>query len=95
MRKSDPIHSGETLLEDFLKPNNLSATNLAKILNVPQNRISDIVRCRRSISADTALRLERAFGATAQFWLNLQQHYDLIIASQKAFELDKIKKVAA
>lgn len=95
MRKSDPIHPGETLLEDFIKPHNLSATKLSKILNVPQNRISDIVRCRRSISADTALRLERAFGVTAQFWLNLQQQYDLIVASQKAVRLDNIERVAA
>ena len=95
MRNSDPIHPGVTLKEDFMTPHNLSANKLANILGVPQNRISSIVRGQRSITADTALRLERAFSVSARFWLNLQQQYDLIIASQKAENLDDIENLAA
>ena len=95
MRATDPIHPGVTLYEDFMEPFNLSANKLALILGVPQNRISDIIRGRRGISADTALRLEKAFGASAQFWLNLQQQYDLIVARQNATGLDAIDRVAA
>ena len=95
MRNSDPIHPGITLKEDFMVPHNLSANKLAKILGVPQNRISSIVRGDRSITADTALRLERAFSVSAWFWLNLQQQYDLIVASQQAVNLDDIKNLAA
>ena len=95
MRNSDPIHPGVTLKEDFMAPHNLSANKLANILGVPQNRISSIVRGQRSITADTALRLERAFSVSARFWLNLQQQYDLIIASQKAENLDDIENLAA
>jgi addiction module HigA family antidote len=72
-----PIHPGETLAEDFLKPLGLSANRLAMELLVPATRISDIVRGRRAISADTALRLARYFGTTPQFWMNLQANYDL------------------
>ncbi len=95
MRNSDPIHPGITLKEDFMVSHNLSANKLAKILGVPQNRISSIVRGDRSITADTALRLERAFSVSARFWLNLQQQYDLIVASQQAVNLDDIKNLAA
>jgi len=95
MRNIDAIHPGITLQEDFIKPMHLTANKLAKIINVPQNRVSEICRGRRGISADTALRLERAFGVSAQFWLNLQQQYDLIKASQRAGDLQNIKKVAA
>ncbi len=95
MRATDPIHPGVTLDEDFLQPFNLSANKLALILGVPQNRISEIIRGRRGISADTALRLEKAFGVSAQFWLNLQQQYDLIVARQNAVGLDAIDRVAA
>ena len=67
-----PIHPGEHLLEDFMKPLDLSRNALARELRVPPQRISEIVQCRRSISADTALRLAQFFGTTPQFWLNLQ-----------------------
>ena len=75
-----PIHPGVTLREDFMEPLDLSANGLAEALGVPQNRISDIVRGRRGVTADTALRLERAFGVSADFWLNLQSHYELEVA---------------
>jgi addiction module HigA family antidote len=68
---------GEILLEEFMKPLELSGSELARQLKVPANRINDIVRDRREISADTALRLARYFGTTARFWLNAQAAYDL------------------
>lgn len=95
MRQTQPFHPGVTLLEDFMEPMGLSANHLAQLLDVPQNRVSEIVRGRRSISADTALRLEKAFGVSAQFWLNLQQQYDLILARQNAKGLSRIKSIAA
>ena len=79
-----PIHPGVTLREDFMEPLDLSANGLAEALGVPQNRISDIVRGRRGVTADTALRLERAFGVSADFWLNLQSHYELEVARRDA-----------
>ena len=79
-----PIHPGVTLREDFMAPYGLSANGLAKRLDIPQNRISDIVRGRRGITADTALRLERASGVSASFWLNLQSHYELEVARRDA-----------
>ncbi len=72
-----PIHPGETLREDFLKPLGLSANRVAMELMVPVTRINDIVRGKRAITADTALRLSRFFGTTPQFWMNLQSNYDL------------------
>jgi addiction module HigA family antidote len=72
-----PIHPGETLREDFLKPLGLSANGLAVELLVPATRINDIVRGKRAITADTALRLGRYFGTTPQFWINLQANFDL------------------
>lgn len=75
-----PIHPGETLREDFLKPLGLSANRLAIELQVPVTRVNDIVRGRRAITADTALRLARYFGTTPQFWMNLQANYDLEVA---------------
>lgn len=77
-----PIHPGVTLREDFMEPHGLSANGLARALGIPQNRISDIVRGRRGITADTALRLERAFGVSAAFWLDLQSHYELEVAER-------------
>ena len=79
-----PIHPGVTLREDFMEPLDLSANGLAEALGVPQNRISDIVRGRRGVTADTALRLEHAFGVSADFWLNLQSHYELEVARRDA-----------
>lgn len=73
-----PIHPGETLREDFLKPLGLTANRLAMELVVPATR--DIVRGKRAITADTALRLSRHFGTAPQFWTNLQANYDLELA---------------
>jgi antitoxin HigA-1 len=78
--KLPPIHPGETLREDFLKPLGLSANHLAIELHVPVTRINDIAHGRRSITADTALRLARFFGTSPQFWVNLQSNYDLEVA---------------
>ena len=75
-----PVHPGEVLQEDFLKPLRMSANALAKALNVPTPRINDVVRKRRGVSADTAMRLARYFGGDARSWLNLQTAYDLRIA---------------
>jgi addiction module HigA family antidote len=72
-----PIHPGETLREDFLKPLGLTANRLAMELMVPVTRVNDIVRGKRAITADTALRLARYFGTTPQFWTNLQANYEL------------------
>jgi len=72
-----PIHPGEVLREDFLKPLGLSQYALAKALDVPQIRVSQIVNARRAITPDTALRLARYFGTSAEFWLGMQTTYDL------------------
>ena len=72
-----PIHPGEILLEEFLKPMNISQYRLAKDINVPARRINEIVQGKRAISADTALRLSRYFGLSEQFWMNLKARYDL------------------
>ena len=76
-RDFQPIHPGEILLEEFLHPMEISQYRLAKDISVPQRRISEIVQGKRSITADTALRLGRYFGMEAQFWLNLQSRYEL------------------
>lgn len=81
-RDFDPIHPGEILLEEFLNPMGISQYRLAKDISVPQRRISEIVQGKRSITADTALRLGRYFGMEAQFWLNLQSRYDLLRAEE-------------
>ncbi|MGA2170345.1 MAG: HigA family addiction module antitoxin [Terracidiphilus sp.] len=75
------IHPGEILLTEFMEPLGLTAYRLAKDLAVPAPRVGDIVRGKRSISADTALRLGIYFGLPAQFWLNLQNEYDLRLAA--------------
>lgn len=75
-------HPGEILVEEFLKPMNLSQNKLAMELRVPCHRINEIVHGRRSITADTALRLGRFFGTTPEFWMNLQQSYDLAAARE-------------
>lgn len=79
-----PIHPGEVLREDYLEPLNMSANALAVALRIPSPRINDVVRERRSVSPDTALRLSRFFGGDAQSWLNLQAAYDLKIAEKDA-----------
>jgi addiction module HigA family antidote len=76
-REFPPIHPGEILLEEFLKPMDISQYRVAKDISVDPRRINEIVHGKRSISADTALRLGRFFGTSARFWLNLQSHYDL------------------
>ena len=78
--KLPAIHPGEFLAEDFMKPFGLSSYRLAKDLGIPASRVLEIVNGRRSISADTALRLGRYFGTSAKFWLNLQSRYDLDVA---------------
>ena len=75
-----PVHPGEILREDYLAPLGMTATALAKSLNVPAARINDIVRERRAVTADTAMRLARYFGGDARSWLNLQAAYDLRVA---------------
>jgi addiction module HigA family antidote len=75
--KMRPIHPGEILREEFLAPLEMSANRLAQLLAVPANRITEIVGERRAITAETALRLSRAFDTTPEFWLNLQQAYEL------------------
>lgn len=76
-RDLPPIHPGEQLREEFMKPYGLSAYRLAKDLGVPVSRIQDLAAERRGITGDTALRLARYFGTTPEFWLNLQRDYDL------------------
>lgn len=75
--KTDPIHPGEILFEEFLRPLGISQYRLAKDISVPPRRINEIVRGQRAISADTALRLARFFRTTDRFWLNLQTRFDL------------------
>lgn len=84
MNKMRPIHPGEVLREEFLAPLGLSAHALSQALRIPAPRVNDIVRERRSVTPDTALRLARHFGTTAQFWMNLQASYDLKIAMREA-----------
>lgn len=76
----DPIHPGEILMEEFLKPMGISINRLARDIEVPPGRISTIVNGKRSITADTALRLGLYFGVSPELWLNLQTDYDLRIA---------------
>lgn len=82
-----PVHPGEILREDYLEPLCLSATALAKALHVTPARINDIVRERRGVTADTALRLARYFGGDAQSWMNLQSTYDLRKAEIEAGQI--------
>ena len=80
MEKLLPVHPGEILLEDFLKPMGITQYRLAKDIRVHPRRINEIVHGQRSISADTALRLAQYFGTSAELWVNLQAHYDLEVA---------------
>jgi len=89
-RKFDPVHPGVVLAEDFLKEMEISQYRLAKGIGVPPRRINEIVQGKRSITADTALRLGKFFGMEAQFWMNLQSHYDLEVAKDAiAGKLDR------
>jgi addiction module HigA family antidote len=82
-RKLTPVHPGEVLHEEFLKPLNISQYRLAKDISVPPRRINEIVQGKRAITADTALRLARYFGNSERFWLNLQMRYDLEIEKDR------------
>lgn len=77
MNKITPIHAGEILLEEFMQPYELSQNALAKALHVTPRRINEIVNKKRAITADTALRLAKFFGNSAEFWMNLQNTFDL------------------
>ena len=77
MKKHEPVHPGEILDEEFLKPLKMSQYRLAKDILVPPRRINEIIQGTRAVSADTALRLARYFGNSAKFWMNLQAQYDL------------------
>ena len=93
-----PIHPGEILLEEFLKPMGVSQYRLAKSTSVPARRINEIVHGKRAITADTALRLSRFFGMSDRFWINLQTRYDLEIekdrlGSRLVNEVETLKEV--
>jgi antitoxin HigA-1 len=94
MRKMAPVHPGEILFEEFLKPLEISQYKIAKDISVPPRRINEIVQGKRSITADTALRLARYFGLSERFWLNLQSRYDLEVEKDKlAMRLEKEVRV--
>jgi addiction module HigA family antidote len=78
-----PIHPGEILLEEYLRPLEISQYRLAKDISVPPRRVNEIVHGKRAISADTALRLSRYFGTSDRFWLNLQMRYDLEVQRER------------
>jgi len=83
MNKIEPIHAGEILLEEFMQPFGISQNSLAKYLKVTPRRINEIVNKKRAITVDTALRLSKFFGNSAEFWLNLQNKYELEISRDK------------
>ena len=94
MKKIKNIHPGEILKEEFLNEFHITAYKLAKDTNIPPTRISQIIKGRRSISADTALRFSKYFGTTPDFWLGLQMEYDLREESSiKAKEIKSIKSL--
>jgi antitoxin HigA-1 len=94
MEKLSNIHPGEVLLEEFLKPLNITAYRLSKEIGIPQTRTSEIIKGNRSITADTALRLSCYFGNSAKFWLGLQNDYDLEEQKKiKAKDLKRIKRI--
>jgi len=90
MSKMKPIHPGEILLEEFLNPMEITQYRLAKDINVPARRINEIVHGKRAVSANTALRLAKFFGMSAEFWLNLQSRFDLEVETDHlGSKLDK------
>ena len=91
MERIDNIHPGEILMEEFLKPMNITAYQLSKDIGIPQTRISQIVKGKRRITADTALRLSSYFGNSAKFWLGLQDDFDLEEQRLRSFEI--IRKI--
>lgn len=88
MNNMRPIHPGEIIKEEYLEPLSMSVNALAIALRVPASRINDVVRQKRGVSIDTALRLARYFNTTAQFWMNLQISYDLKIARQNITNIE-------
>ena len=95
MAKLENIHPGEVLMEEFLKPLEITAYRLSKDLGIPQTRISEILKGRRRISADTALRLSKYFGNSAKFWLGLQDDFDLeeeLLTRKQEFQKIKRRK---
>ncbi len=98
MEKLDNIHPGEILLEEFLKPLQISAYKLSKDIDIPQTRISQIVKGNRRITADTALRLSSYFENSAKFWLGLQDDYDIEEERNRKFEIfariEKLRNIA-
>ncbi|GBC59415.1 addiction module antidote protein, HigA family [Desulfonema ishimotonii] len=89
-KKMPPVHPGKILLEEFLQPMGISQYRIAMDISVPPRRINEIVHCKRSVTADTALRLGKFFGMSPQFWLNLQSGYDLESAEDRLKDrLDK------
>jgi len=95
-KKIPPLHPGEILFEEFLKPMNISQNQLGRDLGVSARRINEIIHGKRSVTADTALRLARYFGNSPQFWLGLQMDYDLDVDSDKlSHRIEKeVKKLA-
>ena len=90
-----PCHPGEMLLEEFVKPLNITQTELARKLGVSYPRLNEIIKCRRSVTPDTALRLSQVLGMSADFWLGLQQDWDLwhAINSSKSVEIKQLKPI--
>jgi len=94
MERLSNIHPGEILLEEFLRPLNISAYKLSKDIGIPQTRTSEIIKGNRSITADTALRLSYYFGNSAKFWLGLQNDFDIEEEKKiKARDFKKIKRI--
>ena len=90
------VHPGEVLKEEFLVPLNVSAYRLSKEIHVPETRISEIINGKRAVTADTAIRLSKFFGTTAEFWLNLQNQYDLEKEERNHLpEFEQIKRYAS
>jgi antitoxin HigA-1 len=81
-KRLPPVHPGQILRDEFLRPMQISVYTLARVIKVPRSRVNDIVLGRRGITTDTALRLARYFGTTPEFWINLQAHYDLDVADR-------------
>ncbi len=96
MKKLPNIHPGEVLLEEFLKPLDISQNKLARAMGVPPRRINEIVHGKRAVTADTAIRIARALGTSEQFWMGLQADYDLEEARKAAQgALKKVENIAA
>ena len=94
-RKRRPAHPGDILKRQYLKPLSLSVTELAEVLGVSRKTVSKIVNERGAVTADMALRLSRAFSTTPEFWLNLQQNFELFAAVKNSSEWKKVESIAA